>query len=489
MDATTQAAGLMSAAMRRRIVAAMLISTFMAAAEVTVISTAMPTIVGRLGGFDLFTWAFGVYLLGQAVTTPIYGRLADLYGRRAVYLGSTALFLGGSLLCGLAWSMPALIVFRAIQGLGGGGLVPLATMIISDVAKPADRPRLLSYGAGIWGIAAILGPLIGSLCVSTVGWPFVFWINLPVGAITIALVMRNLKQPAGQRPAGRIDAIGSLLLAVGIGAAMATLIQWDTLPAGAIAALCAVAALFLAAFGMRERRAVQPMLAAHLLRVPAILAANASAVLCGALVIESSAFIPTWVQGVPGRSALAAGFAVGLLTVAWTTTSMSLGRVLNRLSFRTVAFAAALAMALGSAGLLGLPQGGWPLLLAASVPLGAGLGGTSLVFTVAVQEAAPQADRGRATSLYYFSRLIGQAVGAAAFGGVMNASLSAAGPGMHGALRALMDPASRALLSAADLARLVPALDGALFGVFAFGLVIALLSIPVAWIVPKRRAR
>jgi len=174
------------------VIAAMLISTFMAAAEVTVISTAMPTIVARLRGFDLFTWAFGVYLLGQAVTTPIYGRLADLDGHRAVYLGSMVLFLVGSLLCGLAWSMPALIVFRAIQGLGGGGLMPLATMVISDVTAPADRPRLLSYVTGVWGIAAIIGPLIGSLCISTVGWPFVFWTNLPIGAITITFVMCNL---------------------------------------------------------------------------------------------------------------------------------------------------------------------------------------------------------------------------------------------------------------------------------------------------------
>jgi MFS family permease len=487
-DASPPAAAVMSAAMRRRIVTAMLISTFMAAAEVTVISTAMPTIVARLGGFDLFTWAFGVYLLGQAVTTPIYGRLADLYGHRAVYLGSTALFLVGSLLCGLAWSMPALIVFRAIQGLGAGGLMPLATMIISDVAVPADRPRLLSYVTGIWGIAAILGPLIGSLCVSTVGWPFVFWINLPIGAITIALVMRNLKQPAGHRPPGRIDAIGSGLLAVGVGAAMAALIQWDMLAAETIALLCVAAVIALAGFAVRERRAEQPMLAAHLLRNPVIVAANVAGVLCGALVIEASAFIPAWVQGVPGRSALAAGFAMGLLTLSWTATGMSLGQVLGRLSIRTVAFVAALAMVLGSAGLLGLPRWGWPMLLAASVPLGAGLGATSLVFTVAVQAAAARDDRGRATSLYYFSRLIGQAVGAAAFGGVMNASLSAGGPAMHGALRALMDPASRRLLPAADLARLVPALDGALFRVFAFGLVIAVFCVPVAWIVPGRRA-
>ncbi len=486
MDATSPAADLISAAARRRIVAAMLISTFMAAAEVTVISTAMPTIVSRLGGFNLFTWAFGIYLLGQAVTTPIYGRLADLYGRRAVYLGSTALFLAGSLLCGLAWNMPALIVFRAIQGVGAGGLVPLPIMIVSDVSPAADRPRLLSYFAGMWGIAAIVGPLLGSLCVGTVGWPFVFWINLPVGVVTTTMVLRNLKQPAGQRTGGRIDMIRTMLLAAGIGAAMATLIQWDSLPSGTIAGLWVVAAICLALFGVRERRSAEPMLSLHLLRCPVILAATVSTVLCGALVLEASAFIPTWVQGVPGRSALAAGFAVGLLTVSWTATSMGLGLVLRRLSMRSVAFAGALALAVGSAGLLGLAQGGWALLLVACLPLGAGLGACSLVFTVAVQEAVGPEDRGRATSLYYFSRLVGQAVGAAAFGGVLNARLAAGGPGTSGALRALMDPVARRALPATELARLVPALDAALWGVFAFGLVIALLCVPVALIVPRR---
>ena len=180
---------------RRLVITAMLVSTFMSAAEVTVISTAMPTIVSRLGGFDLFTWAFGIYLLGQAITTPIYGRLADLYGRRVVYLGSTTLFLLGSLLCGFAWSMPALIVFRGIQGLGGGGLLPLATTIIGDVCDPKDRPRVLGYTSGIWGIAAIAGPLIGSLCVGTIGWPWVFWLNLPIGAVTIMLVARYFAEP------------------------------------------------------------------------------------------------------------------------------------------------------------------------------------------------------------------------------------------------------------------------------------------------------
>ncbi len=472
-------------AIRRRgpIIAAMLISTFMSAAEVTVISTAMPTIVSRVGGFDLFTWAFGIYLLGQAITTPIYGRLADLYGRRAVYLGSTALFLVGSLLCGFAWSMPSLILFRAIQGLGGGGLLPLATTIIGDVCAPTDRARVLGYVSGMWGIAAIAGPLIGSVCVGTIGWPWVFWLNLPIGAFTMLLVARYFTEPVRTRPPGKIDLAGTALLACGVGCGMAALVQWDALAARTLAALCAACVVCLGAFAAIERRAAMPMLAAHLLRRPIILAANASALLTGALVIELTAFVPPSVQGLLGESALMAGFVLGLMTVSWSGTSMGLGRILVRWPLRRVALGAASALVIGS--LLLVQAGGIKLLLVACVPLGMGLGSSSIVFTVAVQNAVTTADRGRATSLFYFSRLIGQAVGSAALGGVMNAGLAAGGSSTHGALQELMGAAGRAAVPAGELARLLPVLAGALHGVFICGLAVAALMIPVALIVPR----
>ena len=465
------------------VIAAMLISTFMSAAEVTVISTAMPTIVSRLGGFDLFTWAFGIYLLGQAITTPIYGRLADLFGRRATYLGSTGLFLLGSLLCGCAWSMPSLIVFRAIQGLGGGGLVPLATTIIGDVCAPADRPRVLGYVSGMWGIAAVAGPLIGSACVGTVGWEWVFWLNLPIGAATMLLVTRYFTEPLRQRPAGGIDAFGTGLLACGIGSGMAALIQWESLATPLVAALLALCAACLIGFATVERRAAVPMLAAHLLRRPVILAANCSALLAGGLIMELTAFIPPDVQGLLGRSALAAGVVLGVLTVSWSTASMGFGRVLVRWPLRTVALAAAAALVIGSA--IVAQAHGMAMLLIGCIPLGASLGTTSLIFTVAVQNAVTTADRGRATSLYYFSRLVGQAIGAAALGGVLNAGLATGGPGTHKALQDLMETAGRAALPAETVARLLPVLANALHGVFLCGLALAVLTVPAALIVPR----
>lgn len=469
------------------VVAAMLVSTFMAAVEVTVISTAMPTIVGQLGGFDLFTWAFGIYLLGQAVTTPIYGRLADQYGRKPVYVGSVAVFLLGSLLCGCAWSMASLIGFRAVQGIGGGGLIPLANMIISDVSSPADRPRALGYVSGIWGISAILGPLLGSFFTGTLGWPFVFWVNLPVGLLATLLVVRFLHEPASTRLRAPIDMGGAVLLALGIGAVMATLVQGESLGRAVLAAVLAFGLAALAGFAWRERRSAAPILPLHLWRNPLIVAANLSALACGALMIGATAFLPPWIQGVLGRDALVAGFVLGVLTVSWTAASMGLSRVLGRVAYRPVAGAGSLALLAGAAGLLLLRpgQGAMGVAVACAV-LGAGLGLHSLVFNVAVQASVAPQDHGRATSLFFFSRLIGQALGAAAFGGVLNAGLTAAGPAAHDAVRDLVEPALRAAVSTAELARLTGALARALHGVFALAAGIAAAALVIVPLVPAR---
>ena len=471
---------------RRIVIGAMLVSTFMAAVEVTVISTAMPSIVGDLGGFDLFTWAFGIYLLAQAVMTPIYGRLADRYGRRPVYVASVGVFLTGSLLCGLAWSMASLIAFRALQGLGGGGLVPLANIIISDVSPPADRPRTLGYVSGIWGIAAIVGPLLGSFFVGTLGWPFVFWVNLPIGLLTASLVARCLHEPDMVRSPAPIDLPGALLLAVGIGAAMAALVQHESFSRTGLLALAGLSLLALAGFARRERGSPAPTLPLHLWRNKLILAANLSALTCGMLLIGATAFLPSWVEGVMGRTALVAGVVLGVLTVSWTTASMTLSRVLNRLTFRPIAFAGSMALAAGAVGFMLLRPGGavgWVALAAALT--GVGLGLHALVFNVAVQGTVAREDRSRATSLYFFCRLLGQALGAAAFGGVLNAGLSRAGPAAHDAVRDLIEPSHRLALAAPELVRLTAALADALHGVFLLGAGIAAMALMVALMVPR----
>jgi MFS family permease len=478
--------GAAAASHTRIIVAAMLISTFMAAVEVTVISTAMPTIVAKLGGFRLFSWAFGIYLLTQAVMTPLYGRLADSFGRRVVYLGSTALFLVGSLLCGCAWSMVSLIIFRAIQGIGGGGLVPLATTIIGDVCKPHDRPRIMGYVSGVWGIAGLIGPLLGAFFVHTLGWPFVFWVNLPVGVITITLVARYLHEPAHGKTNTPIDLPGCALLILGLGIMMAALVDFDRLGTAQFAGLLAVAVVTLAAFGLRERILPHPLLPLHLMRRPLLLAAYASSFLAGGLLIGMTAFLPAWVQGVAGGGALDAGINLGIMTVAWTTTSMTLSRVIGRVGNRPMALGGAVVLVAGSVTLL-LVATGRSLLWVdlASMPIGAGLGLTSIVFTLAVQSSVAHTDRGRATALFFFSRLMGQALCAAAFGGVLNAGLSRAGA--RDVLRELVNQPLRTAMPADELLRLIGFLSGALHGVFVLSVILSAGVMIVATLVPRDR--
>ncbi|GGF10578.1 MFS transporter [Aliidongia dinghuensis] len=472
---------------RELVIGAMLISTFMAAVEVTVISTAMPTIVAQLGGFSLFSWAFGAYLLTQAVATPLYGRLADSYGRKRVYLASAGLFLAGSLLCGYAWSMVSLILFRAIQGIGGGGLVPLATTIIGDVADPADRPRMMGYVSGIWGISAIVGPLLGAFFVNSLGWPFVFWVNLPIGLVAMAMIARFLHEPPRSGRHEPIDMPGASLLVVGIGAIMVALVQIESLTTGMLLGLVALGAGALGGFAWRERRVADPLLPAHLLHRPIILAANASALLCGGLLIGASAFLPTWVQGVVGGDALAAGVVVGVMTVSWTAASLTMSRILARLSFRPVAIIASIVLVAGAGGLATVRPGQNGLWLdLCCVAIGVGLGLNSLVFTVAVQSGAARADRGRATALFYFSRLIGQALGAAAFGGVLNRTLERAAGDSQDIVRDLVNTARRGALAPADLDRLVAILAQALDAVFLLGAIFAIGAFIVTLFVPRQ---
>jgi EmrB/QacA subfamily drug resistance transporter len=472
---------------RELVIAAMLISTFMAAIEVTVISTAMPTIVAELGGFSLFSWAFGAYLLTQAVVTPLYGRLADSYGRKRVYLASASLFLAGSLLCGCAWSMVSLILFRAIQGIGGGGLVPLASTIIGDVSEPADRPRMMGYVSGIWGISAIAGPLLGAFFVNSLGWPFVFWVNLPIGLIAMTMVWRFLHEPPRTGRHEPIDLPGAGLLVVGIGAVMVTLVQVETLSGAEIGWLVGLGAVALLGFAWRERRVDDPLLPTHLLRRRVILAANASTLFCGALLLGMSAFLPPWVQGVTGGDALEAGVVLGVLCVCWTTATLIMSRRLHRMSFRPVAVIGSIVLVAGHTGLLFVDIGQSVLWLClACVAMGVGMGVNSLVFTVAVQSGVPRADRGRAMAMFYFSRLIGQALGAAAFGGMLNRGLERAAPGTHDIVRALVDAPTRAALAAPELARLVGTLAGALHSVFVLAAVIAIGALLVALTVPRQ---
>jgi EmrB/QacA subfamily drug resistance transporter len=281
-----------AAGRRPLVLVACIFAMFMAAVEATIVATAMPTIVADLGGFALFSWVFAAYLLAQAVTIPIYGRLADLYGRRRVFFVGGALFLVGSTLCGLAPSMLLLVAFRALQGVGAGAIIPVAQTIISDIYAPAERAKIQGYLSSVWGFSAIIGPLLGAFIVEHLSWSLIFWINLPIGAAAIVMLALYLPEEKLHRPHS-IDFAGAALMALGIGTLMFTLLNasqlgWWMLP---LFLLSAVAVVLLIA---QERRSTEPLLPLGLWRDRIILAGNVGGLAIGAAMMGTSAFLPTY---------------------------------------------------------------------------------------------------------------------------------------------------------------------------------------------------
>ena len=274
-----------------------MLALFMAAVEVTIVATALPQIVAKLGGFSLYTWVFSGFLLTQSVTILVFGKLADLYGRRPVLIAGIVVFLVGSTLCGFAWSMPALIAFRLLQGLGAGSIQPVATTIVGDLYTPQERPRVQGWLSSVWGFAAIVGPLVGGLIVEALSWHWIFWINVPVGILAIAGLSLFLRENVARREHS-IDYPGVVLFCVAIAALLVALMQggtgwpwlsWQTF------ALVAAFAIALALYVLRERRAPEPMIDASLWRARPIATGNASALFAGAVVIGITSFVPIYV--------------------------------------------------------------------------------------------------------------------------------------------------------------------------------------------------
>jgi EmrB/QacA subfamily drug resistance transporter len=425
-------------------------ATFMAAVESTIVATAMPTIVADLGGFSLFSWVFAVYLLTQAVSIPIYGRLADIYGRKRVFYVGAVIFLAGSTLCGFAPNMPALVLFRLLQGLGAGGVQPIAMTICGDIYTPSERAKVQGLIASVFGIAAVGGPSLGAFLVEHTAWQVVFWVNLPVGVAAVAMISAFLHEDVQVR-AHRIDALGSLLLAISVGALMLVLIQGATLSGAHAVAIAALGAIALILFLVHEVRTPEPMLALELLRDRVILIGSVGGGLAGAVMMGVSAFLPAYVQGAMGRSATMAGLVLGAMSVTWALSSIFGGRLMVRTSYRLVAILGALSLLAGSAVLVGLtPERGVAWATVGSLVIGIGMGLCNTAFIVSIQAAVPWNKRGAATSSCLFVRFIGQALGAASFGAVLNATILGRAPEAAPMVDRLLEPNLRQALEPAQ---------------------------------------
>jgi EmrB/QacA subfamily drug resistance transporter len=469
---------------RGMVLAAALMATFMAAVESTIVATAMPTIVGDLGGFRLFSWVFAAYLLTMAVSVPVYGRLADIYGRKRVFFAGTTVFLVGTTLCGIASSMILLIVFRAVQGLGAGAIQPVAMTVLGDIYTPAERARVQGYSSSVFGISAIVGPLLGAFIVEHMHWSLVFWVNLPIGLASMAMFALFLREKVVHR-GHRIDYLGGMLLTLGVGAGMLALLQGTRLGTAGIAAAMALSAVALVSLAVHESRTPEPIVPFRLWRNRVIALANLGIFGTGSAMMGVSAFLPAYVQGVMGRSPGVAGFALGCQSVSWMFATIVAGRLMVRTSYRLSAGIGAVALFAGGA-LLALltPQSGVALAAGGSFAMGIGMGFCNPVFLVSVQASVDWGERGVATGANMFMRTLGQSFGAALFGVVVNYGVHMRVPDAGNAVNRLLQPSLRDALGAAQLARLTDAFAASVHTVYWLVMLIALATLAVALLFP-----
>ena len=471
---------------RTVIFVAALIATFMPAVESSIVATAMPTIVGNLNGFRLFSWVFAAPLLTMAVTIPLYGRLSDIYGRKRIFFFGTTLFLVGTTLCGFARSVEALICFRAIQGLGSGAIQPTAMTIIGDIYSPAERARVQGWTSSVFGLAAVVGPALGAYLVQHVHWSVVFWINLPIGFLAMAMFAIYLPARVEGRQ-HRIDYLGGVLLILGVGALMLALVQARGLGAGGTLTLTAVGIVALGLLYRHERRTPEPMLPLQMWRRRVVALCNLAGFGASATMMAVSALLPTYVQGVMGQSPAIAGLVISAQSVSWMFAAFAAGRVMIRSSYRVSAAIGGLSLLIGAAMLVVLqPQSGWLWPATAAFIMGIGMGFCNTTFLVAIQATVAFHERGLGTSSQMFMRMIGQAVGAAAFGAIINFGVDRLLPGSGNLVNRMLDPATRAGLGAEALEKLSAAVGNAASDAYLLAVVLAVVTLAATLALPAR---
>lgn len=412
---------------RTIVMAAMMVATFLASIEGTVVSTAMPAIIGDLHGISLMNWVFSVYFLLSATTVPVFGKLSDLFGRKKIFIIGTFIFLAGSTLCGLSQSMEQLIAFRVIQGIGAGALLPVTATIVADIYPYEKRAKMMGFISLVWGVSGVAGPLVGGFFVDQLTWHWIFFINIPFGILTVIMVAIFFKENV-EKSKKKIDYLGAFTFSVGIFLLLYAFQKGGEETGWAspvIVLLFTAAVLFLSLFIWIESKVEEPLIPLHLFRIRTISVANTVAFVITVVLIGHSVYMPMWIQGVLGHSATVSGLIVSPMSVLWTVGSFLSGRLLLKkgMKFTTIV---GISFLLTGVLLLTALTVSTPLmaLIPISALLGIAFGLIMTTTTVTVQSVVDWSMRGVATASNTFFRNLGQTVGAALLGTYFNAKIT-----------------------------------------------------------------
>lgn len=412
---------------RRWILAALMCTMMLAAMDNYIVSTAVPQIVGDLGGFSLFSWVFSIYLLAQTVTIPIYGKLSDLFGRKPILIFGTLVFLIGSAACGAAWDMKSLIAFRALQGFGAGAIMATVSTLAGDLYSVRERAVIQGWLSSVWGMAALAGPLLGGAFAEYITWRWIFFINLPIGAVALLLITTFLHERV-ERHRPRIDYAGSALVLASVGMLIFGLSQggqaWPWFSPQSLGVF-GITALLIAITVVVERRAIDPIIPGWLWHRRELAMANLATLGLGLAMMAPNVYLPTFMQSVRGLGAIAAGMVLASMSIGWPMASAFSGQLYTRIGFRDTALIGGSLLIVGATGfvLIPSPQPTW-MIVVDQIILGAGFGLVSTPLLVGVQSVVGWSQRGVTTGANMFSRYLGQSIGAAMFGAIFNSVVS-----------------------------------------------------------------
>jgi EmrB/QacA subfamily drug resistance transporter len=462
-----------------------MLSLFLASMESTVVATAMPTIVGQLGGLEHYSWVFSAFMLASTTAVPLYGKLSDIYGRRKLYASAMALFLIGSVWCGLANSMTSLIFARALQGIGAGGILPLAFILIGEMFTLEQRAKMQGLFSGVWGVSSVVGPLLGGFLVDQFSWRWIFYINIVPGLLGAALVILAWRDAHGhgqERPA--IDYAGAALLTVSVVMLLLGLMGSGT---SSWVLISVAVALFLLLMWV-ERRAADPVLPLPLFRDPLFATATAHGILTGWALFGSVSFIPLFVQAVLGTSATQAGITLTPLLLGWVTASIIGTRLMLKVGYRRLGLIGTAAFTVGA---FLMSQAGMntsqPSLMAFVTLMGVGMGLSVPSFLIAVQTSVNRRQLGTATSTLQFSRSMGGTLGVSVMGAALSARLASnliAARLDPELVQQLLDPLPGAQVVIAEGAR--AAMADAIHLVFLIAFAAAALAMVTVFFTPRK---